>query len=65
MPKPKRKPLPPDGWLIRGEISSSGLSCVEIVPPLRDEILNVLTTTSAREFADAIIRECDYLEGKT
>lgn len=64
MSKKKRKPLPPDGWLLRGEMTSSGLGTIEIVPPGRDECLNILETESAREFAEAIIRECDHLEGK-
>lgn len=63
MSKKKTKPLPPDGWLIRSEISSSGSGCVEIVPPSHSECLTFMQPETAREFAMAIIRECDHLEG--
>lgn len=63
MPKNK-KPLPPEGWLIRGETSCSGQTCIEIIAPRKSECQGVLLVDTAREFAAAIIRECDHLEGK-
>ncbi len=57
-------PRPPDGWLIRPEQDSCGDDGILIVAPRPADCQDFLTISEARAFALAIIRACNYLEGK-